>query len=243
MTSVRAELRKLRFTRSLWALPAIAALASVVGSALLIAFLDEREVAARLSEHGPLRFGPTNVGLVLLVFGIRMFADETHHDTLASTYLAVPSRRRVLAAKATVTAAVALSFSIIVFVLVVPITIVGVEARELPMSTDLASTAGLLARTSVAMTMLALLGVVLGAIIRNRAVALVACLAWLALGENLVGSLFKVAKVLPGSAVRALVDGSGSHDLLDPIAAACALAALTAIGATVAIARLSQDVT
>jgi hypothetical protein len=242
MTALRAELRKLRFTRSLWAIPAVGALVSITGSGVVIALLDERELAARLSEHGPLRFGPTNVGLVLLLFGIRLFADETHHHTLGSTYIAVPDRRSVLIAKALVAAGVAVGLCIGVFALVVPITIVGVAARDLPMTIDLAATAGLLARTAAAMTLVSLLGVALAAIVRNRALALVACLAWVALAEDLIGAAFKIPKLLPGSAARAFVAGTGGPDALGPLAAALVLLAFTVVAAAVAVARLRSDV-
>jgi hypothetical protein len=241
-TLLRAEFRKLRFTRSLWAIPAVGAFVSMAGSVLFVAFAEEPDIARRLSEHNALRFGPTNVGLILLVFGIRLFADETHHHTLASTYVAAPHRRRVLAAKAAVAAIVAFAFSVAVFAVVIPTTLIGVNSRDLPMAIDVAATAGLLLRTTVAMILVTVLGTTLAAIIRNRAVVLVACLVWLAFAENLVGALFKIPEMLPGAVIRALVAGTGGPDALNAPAAALLMLGLTATAAAAATVRLSHDV-
>ena len=81
---LRSELRKLRFTRSLSALPLAGIAISVVAATVLITSFKAPDIASRLSDHGPLRFGPTNVGLLLLLFGVRLFTDETNHRTLAS---------------------------------------------------------------------------------------------------------------------------------------------------------------
>ena len=241
-TVLLAELRKLRLTRSLWAVPVAGAALSVVGALLFVGLLDGQDLADRLSEHGPLRFGPTNIGLILLVFGIRVFADEVHHHTLASTYIAVPQRRSVLAAKALVAAGVAVAFCASVFVLVVPVTLAGAAIRDIPMSADWGATAGLLARTSLAMAVTAAMGVALAAIARNRAVVLVAALAWLALLEDLVGALLKVPELLPGAVVRALVAGNGGGDALGAGPAALMLLAIGGVAAAVAITRLHDDV-
>lgn len=241
-TLLRAELRKLRLTRSLWAVPVGGALLSIVGSVLVISFFKPQDLAQNLSEHGPLRFGPTNVGLILIVFAIRVFADETQHHTLASTYIAAPRRRRVLAAKAVVVASVAAGFCPAVFGLVVPITLIGVGARDLAMTADLADTGWLLLRSMVAMTLTAVLGVALAALVRNRAVVLVATLVWLALLENLVGALLKIPEVLPGAVVGALVSGTGGRGALGPGTAAVVLLATAAAAMVAALARLNDDV-
>jgi hypothetical protein len=54
----------------------------------------------------------------------RRFADETHHHTRASTYVAAPHRRQVLAAKATLAAVIAFAFCIAVFAFVIPVTLI-----------------------------------------------------------------------------------------------------------------------
>lgn len=241
-TAVLAELRKLRLTRSLWAVLVAGAVLSVVGAALVIGFFNSQDLAERLSVHGPLRFGPTNVGLILLVFAIRVFADETHHHTLASTYIATPQRRRVLVAKAIVAASGAIAFCVVVFALVIPITLIGISLRDIPMTVDIAATGGLLLRTTVAMTLMAVIGVALAAMVRNRTVILVVSLAWLSLGENLAGALLRIPELLPGAAVRALVSGTGGRDALSAEPAGLVLLAVATAATLAALARLNDDV-
>jgi len=241
-TALVAELRKFRFTRSLWALLVAGAALSVVGAALVIGFFKSQDLADHLSAHGPLRFGPTNIGLILLVFAIRVFADETHHHTLASTYIATPQRRRVLVAKATVAACAAVAFCVFVFALVIPITLVGIRARDIPMTIDIAATGGLLLRTTAAMTLTVVIGVALAAVVRNRAFVLVVSLAWLSLGENVAGALLGMPELLPGAAVRALVSGSGGRDALSAAPAGLVLLALATAAMLAALTRLNDDV-
>ncbi len=214
MRLLRAELRKLRFTRSLLAVPVTAVAVSAVSSVVLIASFKPSEIASRLSSHGPLRFGATNVGLFLLLFGVRLFTDETQHRTLAATYVATPNRRRVLAAKSVMAVTVALASCAAIYAVVVPITVVGVHQRGLPMTIDAAATVSLGGRVAMAMVLMASLGVVVGAAIANRTIALVASVAWLALGESLVGGLLRVPNLMPGALVSGIVDGQVADGLV-----------------------------
>lgn len=236
--AVRAELRKLRTSRSLVAIPVVAVAVSVAAATVLVTALDESEIAARLSDHGPLRFGPTNVGLLLLLFGVRVFADEPHHRTLASTYLSTPDRKAVLRAKAVVTAGASVATCIAIDVLVLPITLIALDRRGIPMSVDVAATAALLGRATLAMTLVAVLGLAVGALARNRTAALVGCTAWLALVEDLVGALLRIRELVPGALVRGLVSGAGP-DTVGAVPAACLLVALvvTAAGGAAVLSR------
>jgi ABC-2 type transport system permease protein len=241
-SELHAELRKLRLTRSLWAIPVAGAALFTVVSALVISLMKPDELAERLSEHGPLRFGPTNVGLLLLVLGIRLFADETHHRTLASTYVAAPRRRRVLGAKLSTAAALAVAYCAVTFALIVPITLIGAGVRDLPLDSDLTATMGLFARTTFAMALTGVIGVALGALGRNRAVVLVGSLAWLSLGENLAGALLKIPELLPGATIRAIVSGADGPDALSALGARALLLAFAVVATVAAMTRLDDDV-
>ena len=241
-TTWRAEVRKLRYTRSLWAVPVIGALVSVLGAGLLISFFKAADLADRLSEHGPLRFGPTNTGLILAVRAIRIVGDEDHHQTLPATYIATPDRLRVLAAKAAVTTAATVAFCVAVLGVVLGITLVGIGVRDLPMTIDAGATAGLFARATLAMSLMALLGVALATAIRNRTIAIVGALLWLILIEDLVGSLLKVPELMPGATVQALVSADGGPDALAAGPAAALLTAFVAAVFAVAAITVRRDV-
>ena len=236
-----SELRKLRTTRSLWLVPTVGAAVLVLAAAVFITKGPEADIGMRLSEYGPLRFGATNVGLLLIVFGIRLFGDEAHHRTLASTFLATPRRPRVLAAKAAVAMAVVAAFCAVVDIAVLAVTAAGVRSRDLDMTFDLAATAGLIGRGAAVMVLLSLLGLAVGTAVRNRSVALVGTLVWFAFGETVVGGVFHIARFLPGAVADEVVAG-GTSDGLGPFAAAAALLAYVAVGCAVAVAALRRDV-
>ena len=233
---LRSELRKLRFTRSLSALPLAGIAISVVAATVLITSFKAPDIASRLSDHGPLRFGPTNVGLLLLLFGVRLFTDETNHRTLASTFITTPDRWSVLVAKAVTAVGTAVATCTAIYAVVVPVTLVAVDRRGLPMTVDAAATLALFGRVTLAMTLMALFGLAVGAAVRNRAVALVACIVWLAFAENLLGGLLRIPKLLPGALVSGLVAGSG-HDALSALPSAVVLTGV--VTAAVATARLT----
>jgi ABC-2 type transport system permease protein len=242
ITTWRAEVRKLRHTRSLWAVPVIGGVVSVVGAALFTSLLRASELGDRLSEHGPLRFGPTNTGLLLTVLAIRIVGDEDHHGTLPATYIATPARARVLAAKAAVAVVTTVAFCVAVLGSVLAVTLVVIEARDLPMVVDVGTTAALMARTTLAMSLMALLGVAVATAIRNRTVALIGVLVWLILLEDLVGSLFKISELLPGAAVQALVSADAGPDVLAAGPAAALLAGSAVAALAVAAVTVRRDI-
>jgi hypothetical protein len=177
-----------------------------------------------------------------LLFAVRVVGDEDHHGTLAATYIATPARLRVLAAKAAVAVATTIAFCAAVFSAVGAITVVGIEVRNLPMTVDALATAALFARTTVAMSLLALLGVGLATAIRNRTVAVVSVLVWLVILEDVIGALLKIPELLPGATVQALVAGDGGPGALDAAPAAGVLVGFVAVALLIARATLRRDV-
>lgn len=240
--TTRTEVRKLRHTRSLWALPAVGFTISAAATLVLMGWMPADELPARLHEHGSLRFGATNLGLAVLLFAIRVLGDELHHGTLAATFLAQPDRKRVLAAKAIVAVATAVVLCVAVDVAVLAITAIAVAQRDLSMDVDVSATAALLGRATSAMALLALLGVAIGGAVRNRTAALVGCVVALTLGETIVGGLVKAPEVMPSAAVHGLVTGGAGADVLAPFAAAAVLAAYVAAAGVAALIALRRDI-
>jgi ABC-2 type transport system permease protein len=241
MSALRAEWRRFLCTRSLLAVPAIGLLIAVLGAVLLLSAGKPEEVGSSLSGYGPLRFGPTSFGLLLMVLGVRMFSDETHHRTLSATLLRTPKRARVMAAKAVVAVLTAIVFCLVVYVLVIPITAAGVELRQLDFAYDSGDTAALLLRVVVAMALLTALGVAVGVLLRSRTVALVAVVLWFALAEDLVAALLKGDRLLPGAAAQSLVS-AGSGSSTSATSAALVLAGIVASTFVVAVVSLRRDI-
>lgn len=238
--ALRSELRKLRHTRSLLAVLLVGLTVAVVGTCLFLAGGKPNEIAARLSDHGPLRFGPTNFGLLFVVFGVRLFTDETQHHTITSTYTRTPDRRKVLAAKAVIATAAAVVFTLVVNVLIIPITAAGLRIRDLEMTYDLGPTAALAGRATAAMVLFTTLGLFIGAALRNRTVALVAVLVWFALAESVLAALVDIERFLPGPVFQDLVTADARHSSA-PVAALILAAVVTATAA-VAVLATRRDV-
>ena len=125
---------------------------------------------------------------------------------------------------------------------VIPITVVGLRARDLPLVVDLAATGALFGRVVLAMVLAALLGTVAGAAIRNRAAALVAVLVWFALAEDLLGALLHIRRFLPSAAVTGLVTNQAGPDVLSAPRAALVLAATVAAASLVVTRLVRRDV-
>ena len=239
--TLRAELRKLTRTRSLLAVPVAGLVVAALGTVVVLSAGKAAEMPERLSEFGPLRFGPTNFGLLLVVFGVRLFADESQHHTLTSTLIRTPARRRVLAAKVAVAVAVAAVFCALVYAVVIPLTLVGLSMRDLTMTFDVGPSAALFGRVVLAVVLLAALGVAVGTAVRNRTVALVGVIVWFALAEDLVAALLRIERFLPSAAMRSLVS-AGPAAPTSALVGALLLLAFVVAALAIADISLRRDV-
>jgi hypothetical protein len=238
---LRAEIRKLRWTRSMWGLALAGVLISVVSGTILVVAFKPAEIAGRLSLHGPLRFGISNVGLVVALLGIRVLGDELQHRTLAATLLREPNRVRVLLAKVLVATGLGAVMTVVIYALVVPTTLLAVRVRDLPMVIDAGATLAVFARVLIAMALLGAIGVGLAGAVRNRTVALIAFVLGITFGESIVGGLLKIPRYMPGELVNALVSG-GRGAAVAPALAAFILAALAAVAVGAAVAVTGRDI-
>ena len=227
---VRAELLKLRTTRAaLWmlvGLPAAVAIAlassianadRVGGSLSLDTAEGVRTVLSSASSSG---------GLIVLVLGIMGMTGEYRHQTVTQTFLVTPVRQRVVAAKLATYALVGLlvSAAAAALTLAVGLPWLASEGGHPRLVEDI----GLVLAGSTAGTVLyGVLGVSVGALVRNQTAAVVLSLGWVLLVESLfVGFLPALGRWLPGGAAAALSSTTvQAGDLLPMWAASLVLAA------------------
>lgn len=240
---VSAEWLGLRTTRLLaGTVPAAVALsaAAVAGTVL------SHDGGASLESTQGIRraLSVTGTGaIVVLIVGVIISAGEHRHGTAADTFLTTPQRHRVVVAKLAVGAGLGLAVGTVTSLTSVAVAalVYDVEGATFPLDDAEVwmTLGGALAYT----TLFAVLGVALGALIRNQVVAVAGALAWLAVVEHtLVNLVPDLGRWLPAAAgqaaVRTPLDG-----LLSPVAGTALLAAYTALFAIAGTrATASRDV-
>jgi len=167
---LRAELLKLRTTRTFAALVGSAlalSLLVVVLTTLIADDLDEEDVRQLFTADFS--------SLFILLLGVMGMAGEWRHRTITSTILAAPDRLRLLGAKA-------LSYAVagVVLSLIVTVTIMAVgtliQSSQAETTVAVGDLADVLWRNLVVAALLGALGVCIGGLVRNQVAAMVGVL-------------------------------------------------------------------
>ena len=181
---VAAELLKLRTTRTSWILTA-AALGLIAAFHLLNFALKEirpgDDVAGELQLTGI-------VVTLTMVLGIVGIAGEHRHGTIRVTLLVTPRRGRVLAAKAIADALVGGLLGALAAGLTALVVLPWLAATDTPAGLSDARIAAMLAGFVPLAAGAAVLGLALGAIVRNQAGAIAVALVWTALVDGLLAT-------------------------------------------------------
>jgi ABC-2 type transport system permease protein len=183
------------------------------------------------------------------VLGVTISSGEFRHQTATLTYLATPDRTRVLAAKAVAAAVGGAVFGLAVYLVATGVGLGFVAAHGYPVPVG----TGTLVRYGLGHlaggALLAVLGAVLGSLVRSQLAGVIGVFLWSIIVESLIGGLFpSVAPYLPytaattlsGTALGAAAFGP-SHTITGaaplPFAAAAALLAGLAVLLGVVAAR------
>lgn len=167
---LRAEVLKLRTTRTFLALT-LSALALSLIVVVLTAVLSDSW------SEGDVRmlFTGDFTGLFIALLGIMGMAGEWRHRTITSTILAAPDRARLLTAKTIAHLVVGALVSLLVTVFIMAVGTIILESRDLP-TADTSTLADVLWRNVLVAALLGSLGVCIGALVRQQAVAIVGLL-------------------------------------------------------------------
>jgi ABC-2 type transport system permease protein len=206
---VQAELLKLRSTRTpAWLLLATLGLV-VLAVAVNLPTAGARNAPVSLDDPGLLA-GTVGDGLgvpevMVVLLGVLAFTQEFRYGTATSTYLGEPRRTRVLVAKWLSLALSSLVITAATLVLSVTLGVALIRSRD----GDVTTAAQFWQTVAAAFVVLAaygVIGVAVGAVVRNQIAAAVGVLVWMLAVERLVlGAFPAVGRWMPGGATYGLL--------------------------------------
>jgi ABC-2 type transport system permease protein len=243
---IKAELLKLRTIRTSW-WSAAAALAFVPVS-IALAMSGTGTGGATLDSGTGFRnviAAASSGGVVVLLMGIMLMAGEYRFNTVTSTFLITPDRKRPVLAKVAATSLAGLAIALLASLLTLAIALPWLSSRHVdigPHGTDVAlGLLGGIAATAIS----GMVGIGIGALLTNQTLAITVTLIWSFVLEALVVGLAPdVGRLLPGGAAGALSGASTYKNLLPIWAAALLFAGYGAAFATAGSRLvLQRDVT
>jgi ABC-type transport system involved in multi-copper enzyme maturation permease subunit len=186
-------------------------LGAMVGLVLLAVLLHTlglpaRNLAGRSNQLRVLVEGGESLGVVFAgLLGAMSITGEVRHGTIRPTFLATPQRGRVVAAKAVTSMVSGLLFGVIATGLASAVGTAILSGRGVTIQLQRGDYALLLAGGGAAAALWAVIGLGLGAVVRNQVAAIVGLFVWVQIVENLlVDSVPSVSRFMPGALGQAI---------------------------------------
>jgi ABC-type transport system involved in multi-copper enzyme maturation permease subunit len=236
---VRAELLKQRTTPTILLL-----LFSMVGLILLIVLMHDLGLSrAQLStSDGQLKVAGWGTGIGALfaaLLGAMSITGEIRHGTIRPTFLAIPKRERVIAAKLVATALIGIGVGLLAEGLTTGIEAAGLAIRGIPIQLGAGDFLQLLAGGAIAAAFFAAIGLGVGAVVRQQVGAVVGLTIWFLMIETtLIGDVPSAGKFAPGAAAGAIagaIQTQSASKLVAPGVGVLLLVLYAAIAATAGI--------
>ncbi len=163
---------------------------------------------------------PASAGIFGLILGIIAITGEFRHQTVTPTFLATPHRGRVVIAKLTSYAVTGIGFGVATIAIAIAIALPWLSAKDISVSLGSNGIPGTMLGVVVGVAVYSLLGVGLGALVRNQIAAIVGALVYLFVVEGFVSALPTIRdyyKYFPGGANSALTGATQPNvTLLEP---------------------------
>jgi ABC-2 type transport system permease protein len=212
---LRSELLKLRTTRTVALLLAAAAALAVFGACVEGLSRSVIELAREDTQRTMLSGGTSGVFFATLA-GLLAVTSEFRYGTIRPTLLFEPRRRVVLGAKVAAAALTGIAFGAVTAALSFATGLAILSARGADLALTGPHALALALGPPVAASLSAVLGVAIGALIRNQAGAIVALAAYaFVVDAALFGAAPAVGRFLPGKAGDAIA-GRADASLLAP---------------------------
>ena len=247
--AVKAEWTKLRTLSATWRTAVIATVLSIALGTILC--ISQVQQWTSMTAQQRLTFDPTSCSLFGVVFvgammlaalGVRSVSAEYSTGMIRSTFTATPARRRVLAAKAGVTAAFVFPVALLADVVSFQVGQRVFAGKHLQVSFGHPGVLQAVVFGAVAVSLIAVIGVGLGGLIRHTAGATTA-LVLVIVGGVTLGQLLPAGlrQYVPGTVFQAAVTVNRSAGLLTPGTAVAVLALYAAITLAAASIRMSHS--
>lgn len=249
---ITAEFRKLFTTRLwLWLLLACAGLTALFAS-LAIAFDDAADNATpplwtTEGQHTLFSVGAGTRPLLAVLAAIGL-TGEFRHRTASATFLATPQRGRVVVAKLVTYAAVGIAYALVCIVVTVAIAVPWLSAKGIEVTLTADGIPGTFAGVVAVLAVFGLVGVGLGALVRDQVATVVGLLIYLFVVEQILTSISALRSwtiYLPGAAANAVTQvAQVGQEFLEPWQGALVLAGYgLAFAAAGTLLSMRRDVT
>lgn len=234
---IRAELLKIRLTRSSWWW-FVASIALVVFAIVLT--LAFGTVKTRVEERSLLSFSGSG-GLVVILLGVALGAGEYRHRTIVASLLVEPRRERVWLGQAVAVAMIGLILGVICCVLASVIVFPWLSVRGTPMRVSDGQLAAGFAGSIAYWGISAVIGLAIGSLARNQVLAVSIVFLALAVVDPTISTVSPSAgRFGPSSIGVAMTGGQGSSD--GPFSTLLSLPAASAVWLALALALMTATV-
>jgi ABC-2 type transport system permease protein len=174
--------------------------------------------------------------VLMLLLGALVFTQEFRYGTVTSTYLGEPRRTRILVAKWLALIIFSLALTIATVAVSLPVATVLINSRDGDV-TMAALFWQMFAAGFVVMAAFGVIGVALGALLRNQIVAVLVVLVWMLVVEQIVIHDYPtIGRWMPGGATYALMQQGPANGLGDKLLSVPSAGILLAAYVAVAVA-------
>jgi ABC-type transport system involved in multi-copper enzyme maturation permease subunit len=211
MNLLKAEFRKLIYSRSTYGLLISAVFVAVLSTVVTPIVIDQDETGLFGSLQDPAMVGGVYANgissyIFALILGILIMSGEFRHGTAVATFLASPKRARVLVAKLVVAALAGAVLQIISAAASVGAGVLTLSYFENVAEPSEAVFTNLGLAALLSGSVLGVVGVAIGSLIRNQLIAIVSSLVWLFVLEPIVLLVFAdTGKWLPTGAITGML--------------------------------------
>jgi ABC-2 type transport system permease protein len=213
---IRAEVAKLRTVRLFYGVAATMAAFGAITVVANVTSAGQQGSPPLSADDLPAIVGApaTMLAGAALLLGILGMAGEFRHHTITQTFLATPDRGRVVAAKLAAYLVAGIAVAALTLAVTMAVALPWLSAKGLDVSVLDGELGRVLAGTLLAAGLCGMLGVGVGALVRNQVAALVGVLVWVVVVEGLLLNLLNapsLGKWLPSTVAAALTNPGGDH--------------------------------